>query len=238
MHLNSFIVQSVDGEKFLAWLFMLDGGSLVESIVEVIRPQMVSSVRYSAAAKYGSIFLRSWKESSEDTRPVVERELQRLAHAGMHSSNVRYFENTRALLGILHSGKPTRGVDAMLVRIYDPILWRALQCANAEVRAQTCCIFCDAFPLLCIDDSIERMDERMHMQLALMETMLLDKDQRVRTLAVRGVCAALRDFWEAFPSTSIKALLMLVFTKLARDSSCVNVRVAGVFFTNNDVMLQ
>ena len=35
----------------------------------------------------------------------------------------------------------------MLLRLYDPILWRALKVANPRVRAQACTVLARAFPL-------------------------------------------------------------------------------------------
>ncbi len=52
----------------------------------------------------------------------------------------------RALDGF-HANKKERGVDETLVRLYEPILWRALRVANPTVRANAAALLADAFPL-------------------------------------------------------------------------------------------
>ena len=53
----------------------------------------------------------------------------------------------RQVLDGFHSHKKERGVDEALVRMYEPILWRALKVANGSVRANAAALLIDAFPL-------------------------------------------------------------------------------------------
>lgn len=49
-----------------------------------------------------------------------------------------------------HLTKPqrrARGVDEMLARLYEPILWRSLHAANPSVRFNAAAVLMDAFPL-------------------------------------------------------------------------------------------
>jgi len=41
-----------------------------------------------------------------------------------------------------------QGVDEMLARLYEPILWRSLKCANPKVRENAAILMIDAFPLV------------------------------------------------------------------------------------------
>lgn len=53
----------------------------------------------------------------------------------------------RRLLGGLHADKAAPGVDAMLLRLYRPLLFRGLAAANAAVRRNALQLLLAAFPL-------------------------------------------------------------------------------------------
>ena len=158
----------------------------------------------------------------------MEEAVQGLLHAAMHAEDFKYFVNLRALLQEVLQHKAERAVDAMLVRVYDPLLWRALQCANAEVRSQAAALFLDAFPLIDRDEGHAAVQEALQRQVEVMQQLLADSDHRVRATAVHGVCRCLRDYWAAFPSAAMQTLLVFICTKLARDVSCINVRCAAL----------
>jgi hypothetical protein len=72
-------------------------------------------------------------------------------NAALHGSGQALVANIRRVLGELHRSKRLGGagsVDAMLVRLYEPILFRALSAANAGVRRNALQLLLDAFPLL------------------------------------------------------------------------------------------
>lgn len=75
-------------------------------------------------------------------------------NAALHGSGQALVANIRRVLGELHRCKRLGGagsVDAMLVRLYEPILFRALSAANAGVRRNALELLLDAFPLLVSD---------------------------------------------------------------------------------------
>jgi len=53
----------------------------------------------------------------------------------------------RKVLDGFHSKKKERGVDEMLTSLYEPILWRSIKAANADVRTNATALFFCAFPL-------------------------------------------------------------------------------------------
>jgi len=71
--------------------------------------------------------------------------------AALHGSSQGLVSNIRRVLGELHRSKKLGGVgsvDSMLVRLYEPILFRAMSAANAGVRRNALQLLLDAFPLL------------------------------------------------------------------------------------------
>lgn len=79
------------------------------------------------------------------------RARQNLMLAALHGASQGLVSNIRRVLGELHRAKRLGGpgsVDGMLVRLYEPVLFRALAAANAAVRRNALQLLLDAFPLL------------------------------------------------------------------------------------------
>ncbi len=53
----------------------------------------------------------------------------------------------RRVLDGFHSQKAQGAVDSMLLRLYEPILFRGMAAANNAVRCNSLCLLFDAFPL-------------------------------------------------------------------------------------------
>lgn len=119
-------------------------------------------------------------------------------------------------------------MDTFLLRVYGPILWRSLRCANALVRAQATILFFDAFPLQGSDSSAVESDVILQKQFGLLTSLLKDADHRVRAAAASGVCHVLREYWEALPTQTTKQILSYVVGTLGHDSTCATVRLAVV----------
>lgn len=60
----------------------------------------------------------------------------------------------------------------MLLRVYGPILWRSLKCANALVRVQATMIFFDSFPLQDEEATAAEADVILQKQFDLFSSML------------------------------------------------------------------
>ena len=73
--------------------------------------------------------------------------VQGLMEAALHASSASMAAALRRVLGALHGAKSAPGVDALLLRLYQPILFRALSAANPAVRRNALGLLVDAFPL-------------------------------------------------------------------------------------------
>jgi len=105
----------------------------------------------------------------------------------------------RRVLGGLHSQKHQPGVDAMLLELYEPILFRRLNAANPSVRRHALELLFDAFPLRDPEESVEAADARMTDQFAALSRALKDEAPSVRAAAVAGVGRVLATYWELIP---------------------------------------
>mmetsp|Transcript_24585 Transcript_24585/g.40997 ORF Transcript_24585/g.40997 Transcript_24585/m.40997 type:complete len:1409 (-) Transcript_24585:124-4350(-) len=157
---------------------------------------------------------------------LLEESIQSFLRECVHASNDAYFKGLRRLLKSFHDVRRTKELDALLLRVYDPILWRSLRCAHAKVRAQAAIVFLDVFPLQHADGRAEDDDRILQKQFDLLSALLTDGDHTVRTYVVPGVCHILREYWEALPINTTHNILRYLVETLSGDMSCANVRQA------------
>ena len=157
-----------------------------------------------------------------------EEMLQSLIHDCLHAVEQSYFRGLRFALNVFHEAKRLKGIDALLLRLYGPILFRSLRCANAVVRAQATMVFFDAFPLQDTNATAKESEVILQKQFDLLSSLLKDDDHRVRAAAASGVCHVLREYWEALPTQTTHRILSYVVGTLGFDSSSPSVRLAVV----------
>lgn len=197
----------------------------------MIKPQLCSA-SVSLANAYGDILYRTWKDAIDgnlvldDTDPVVlvEDTIQDLIHDAIHAANSKYFKSLRQLLRVFHEAKRITGVDAMLLKVYGPIIWRSLRAANAIVRAHAASLFFDAFPLNSPDMSAADADQLLQKQFDLLTALLKDGDHHVRAIAAAGVCHILRVYWELIPTKTTHTILSYIIGTLGLDMAAAEVR--------------
>lgn len=85
--------------------------------------------------------------------------IQELMKAAITASTTALGSAIRTVLGEFHLQKKMQGVDAMLARLYEPILYRAFGATNPDVRRNALLLLLDAFPIrvspLCADSSVQ-----------------------------------------------------------------------------------
>ena len=68
--------------------------------------------------------------------------------AAIVSSTQTLAASLRRVLGGLNTEKRLSGMDAMLLRLYQPILFRTFSSTNANVRSNAIDLLLDAFPIM------------------------------------------------------------------------------------------
>ncbi len=220
-------LKSTDGVKFLSYLLTVSNCFLLEPFIEVLKSQSVSGGR-SISKIYGEVLYRAWKDLSfsslGSSSQEIENTIQDLVHEAVHSADSRYFRGLRILIKSFHDTKRTNELDEMLVKVFEPILWRSLRCANATVRSQAAILFLDVFPLQKIRGRPEECDQLLQKQFDQLISLLKDGDHRVRATAVSGIFHILREYWDIIPAATTQNILKFVFETLAFDVSSANVR--------------
>ena len=117
----------------------------------------------------------------------------------VHAASANMATALRQVLAYTHAQKRQRGVDSMLLRLYEPILWRALKVANPHVRRNAATLLIEAFPLQDPTLPLTQLDEALQRQFDALAALLKDDSVPVRVVAVQGVCRILALFWARPP---------------------------------------
>lgn len=124
----------------------------------------------------------------------------------------------KRVVGVFHAQKAQPGVDEMLHRLYEPIIWRSLKVANPMVRRNSAALVVDAFPLQDPDLSNEEIDALLQKQFDAIQSMLQDPCSAVRQVGIEGVCHIFARFWELIPVTILNDFLNQLIDDLAFDA--------------------
>ncbi|GAQ82457.1 hypothetical protein KFL_001120010 [Klebsormidium nitens] len=218
-------LKAAEGRRFITYLCGLNVG-MVREIFAIVRNQIPSG-RKSILETYGDILFKAWKVASGPCLYELEYNcVQRLAEACLYASTPGLAANIRRVLGGFNSQKKQRGVDELLLRLYEPLLFRALQVANASVRHNALLLFVDVFPLQNPDAPHDQTDALLQKQVGLLDKLLSDPAPTVRASAVEGVCRILRVFWELIPSPTTAKLIARLVEELSYDGASSAVRCA------------
>eukprot|EP00051_Salpingoeca_urceolata_P017934 m.249024 g.249024 ORF g.249024 m.249024 type:complete len:1108 (+) comp19082_c0_seq4:119-3442(+) len=230
---SSLYLTCTEGRRFLSFLFGLSTG-----FIPALHMTVKATIPFcpkSLLKEFGEVYYRAWRGASGPYLEAIERTcIQDLMDHAVHA-NKELAPVLRRVLDGFHSKKKERGVDEALVRLYEPILWRALRVARPSVRANAAALLCDAFPLQLPDATRPEIDQMLQKQFDIFKELLEDDVPIVRCTAVEGVCRIAGIYWELIPYPTIAALLTKMVNDLSRDATSAAVRTA-VFKGINFVM--
>jgi condensin-2 complex subunit G2 len=96
----------------------------------------------------GEILVKAWQGCGEDLRKVLERDtVQVLMKAAILARTPQLHVNLARVLRAFHNERTVPAIEGMLHRLYQPILWRHLNSANAHVRSNALSLMFEAFPI-------------------------------------------------------------------------------------------
>ncbi|CAL9041201.1 unnamed protein product [Musa banksii] len=215
-----------EGRKFVAFMLGLNGQLMKESLV--LMKSQIPFGRKSVLEAYADILFRSWKGSEESLREEIEDGfLQGLIEGAIHASSKLLAASVRRVLGGFIEQRMTVGVEKLLLRLVEPVLFRSLQVANSNVRQNALHLLLDVFPLEDPDATNEVKDSLLNKQFFLLEKLLLDDCPEVRSVAVEGSCRILHLFWEIIPSSTITKFLAKIVDSMSIDI-CYEVRMSSI----------
>ncbi|KAL6961354.1 hypothetical protein U1Q18_039122 [Sarracenia purpurea var. burkii] len=206
-----------DGRKFIAFMFGLSGQLLREALA-MIRSQIPFG-RKSMLEAYADIVFRAWRLVDGSLQSEIENGfLQGLIEGAIHASSAPLAASIRRVLGGFIIHRTMDGVEKLLFRLAEPVIFRSLQVANSNVRQNALHLLLDMFPLEDPDCTKEIKDTLLDKQFFLLERLLMDECPDVRGVAVEGSCRILNLFWEIIPSSTITKIITKIFDDMTHDS--------------------
>ncbi|NWV79923.1 CNDG2 protein, partial [Dasyornis broadbenti] len=218
-------IKKEEGRRLLSFLFSWNV-NFIKMIHGTVKNQLQFIPR-SLVECISEVYFRAWKKVSGEFIEVLEYYcIQDFMHHGIHlprSSPVH--SKVREMLSYFHKqSKVRQGVEEMLYRLYQPILWRALKARNSEVRANAAFLFVDAFPVRDPSFNAEEMDNEIQKQFEELFSLLEDPHPVVRSTGILGVTQITSKYWEMIPSTILADLLKKITGELACDTTSADVR--------------
>ncbi|NXH32303.1 CNDG2 protein, partial [Myiagra hebetior] len=218
-------INKEEGRRFLSFLFSWNV-NFIKMIHGTVKNQLQFFPR-SLMEYISEVYFRAWKKVSGEFTEVLEYNcIQDFMHHGIHlprSSPVH--SKVREMLSYFHKqSKVRQGVEEMLYRLYQPILWRALKARNSEVRANAAFLFVDAFPVRDPNFKVEEMDNEIQKQFEELFSLLEDPHPVVRSTGILGVTQIISKYWEMIPPTVLADLLKKITGELACDITSADVR--------------
>lgn len=216
-------IKNDDGKRFLVFLFNwnIDFICVIHGTIK----NQLAFYSKTMNANITEIYYRAWKKACGDFLEKIEsacvQDFMQCAIFLHRTSPVH--AKVRQIVSYFHARKGCQRVDKMLFTLYRPILWKALNAPNFEVRANATLLFTDAFPVHNPDKSNKDMEANIQMQLDTAMALLDDPHPTVRSSATLGVCKILSKCWELLPPAIVMDFLKKLL-ELATDSSSPDVR--------------
>ncbi|XP_075683522.1 condensin-2 complex subunit G2 [Rhinoderma darwinii] len=217
-------IKREEGQRFLSFLFSWDV-NFIKMIHETIKNQLQCFPK-SLMNRIADIYFRAWKKATGEILTTIEYAcMQDLMHHGVHlPRNSPVHHKVREILSYFHQQKLRQGVEEMLYRLYQPIIWRGLKARSSEVRCNAAFLFVEAFPLRDPNMNHEDTDYEIQKQFEELFNLLDDPQPIVRSTGVLGVCKISAKYWEMIPPTILADFMKKILGDLAADISSADVR--------------
>ncbi|CAM0875876.1 unnamed protein product [Alopecurus aequalis] len=218
-------LKAEEGRKLLALVLGVSEGLAREGL-ELIRAQVgMMRGRRAAVVAYGEVVFRAWKDGGWVRGEIGEDFLQGMVEAAVHASNKEVAKAARRILWAFVEQKAVAGVEKLVFRLSEPVVFRSLQVANSNVRLNALHLLLDVFPLEDPDVTKDVNDPLLEKQFFLLDKLLMDDCPEIRAVTVEGLCRILNQFWEVIPSPTISKKLSKIVDDMSKDS-CNDVRLS------------
>ncbi|KAK8961624.1 hypothetical protein KSP40_PGU009188 [Platanthera guangdongensis] len=217
-------LKTKEGRRFIAFIVGLNDLLLKEAMA--LARSQIPFGKKSVLEGYADIIFKAWRGSGDSVKVEIEHGfLQGLIDGAIHAQTKLFSASIRRVLSRFISQRTTPGVDKLLFRLAEPVLFRSLQVANSDVRRNALFLLLDLFPLEDPDVTKEEKDTLLEKQFFLLQKLLLDDCPEIRAVTVEGLCRILNLFWEVIPSLTITKVLGKVVDDMSLDM-CNEVRLS------------
>ncbi|KAJ1294531.1 hypothetical protein BS78_01G152700 [Paspalum vaginatum] len=222
---SPLFLKAEEGRKFLALVLGVSEGIAREGL-ELIRAQVgLTGAKRAAVVAYGEVVFRAWKDRGWVRAEVGEAFLQEMVESAVHAGSKDAAKAARKILSTFVEQRAVAGVEKLVFRLAEPVLFRSLQVANSNVRHNALHLLLDLFPLEDPDVTKDVNDPLLEKQFFLLDKLLMDDCPEIRTVAVEGICRILNQYWEVVPTSTISKFLSKIVDDMSKDS-CNEVRLS------------
>ncbi|OEL23258.1 Condensin-2 complex subunit G2 [Dichanthelium oligosanthes] len=222
---SPLFLKAEEGRKFLALVLGVSEGIAREGL-ELIRAQVgITGAKRAAVVAYGEVVFRAWKDGGWVRAEVGEAFLQGMVEGAVHAGSKEVAKAARKILWVFVEHRAVAGVEKLVFRLAEPVLFRSLQVANSNVRHNALHLLLDLFPLEDPDVTKDVNDPLIEKQFFLIDKLLMDDCSEIRTVAVEGICRILNQYWEIVPAPTISKFLSKIVDDMSKDS-CNEVRLS------------
>uniref|UniRef100_A0A8C5W7C7 Non-SMC condensin II complex subunit G2 n=1 Tax=Leptobrachium leishanense TaxID=445787 RepID=A0A8C5W7C7_9ANUR len=218
-------IRKEEGRRFLTFLFSWDA-----NFIKVIHGTIKNHLNFLPRVlmkNIAEIYFRAWKKASGDffIQAMEYDCIQDLMHHGIHlPKRSPVYPRVREVLSYFHQQKARQGVDDMLYRLYQPLMWRSLKAVNSEVRSNAALLYIEVFPLRSSGLNNDDLDNEVQKQFDELFSLLEDPHPQVRSAGVLGVCKITAKYWDILPASILTELLKKILYDLSSDVSSADVR--------------
>uniref|UniRef100_A0A0D9VWE3 Condensin complex subunit 1 C-terminal domain-containing protein n=1 Tax=Leersia perrieri TaxID=77586 RepID=A0A0D9VWE3_9ORYZ len=215
---SPLFLKAEEGRKLLAIVLGVSEGLAREGL-ELIRAQVgMPGVKRAALVAYGEVVFRAWKDGGWVRGEVGEAFLQGMLEGAVFARSKELAKAARKLLCVFVEQRTVAGVEKLIFRLAEPVLFRSLQVANSNVRHNGLHLLLDLFPLEDPEVTKDVNDPLLEKQYFLLDKLLMDDCPEIRTVAIEGLCRILNQFWEVIPSLTISKFLSKIVDDMSKDS--------------------
>ena len=145
-YISPRILMHKQGLRFLSYVFTLNEDFMIELHNCVMN--QVATARKAYVKMYANMYFQAWSAAESETRSNLEFNcFQDIIQHAANAKTLKVFNKLHAFMEVLHEKKSSSEVDDMLMRVYEPILWRALKVANPIARHHAVALLASVFPL-------------------------------------------------------------------------------------------
>lgn len=228
---SSTIVKNNEGQTFISRIVSNLGPDVHDELVNIIKT-LVPKLSSNLLMCYGMILYRIWLEyanqNDKDKMQNFEEIIQRTFCMGSIRLNPMIALRMRLILHSFHNSRDDFRVNKLLVRLYDPIIWRYLSVANWKVRLNTTALLAILFPLIDPSLSTREYNYELDHQFSILQNLLIDNNSEVRVAAIQSVCRILTLYWEITPIERIHEVLSTLSSRCIEDKNSNDVRAAVI----------
>lgn len=142
--ISPLFLKTEDGRKFIAFTFGLSVQLLKEALA-MLKSQIPFG-RKSILEAFGEIVFRAWKVAEGLAKDEIENSfLQGMIDSCIHASSAVLAVSTRRVLGGFINQRTTEGVEKLIFRLAEPVIFRSLQVLGIVLLLissfRSCCNF-------------------------------------------------------------------------------------------------